>query len=228
MLKVITIPVTDFIQNSRILVDEESSEACVIDPGGEVEKIFSVIKELNLNISKLVMTHAHIDHIGGVAPLLRLFDDSGQKPVLYGHRVEKEMRQSILMQCEMFGVSGYENAPEPDVYSDDGDLVKIGRYEGKFLFTPGHAPGHLALYFEKLDWKSGNSQEVVRSPVLIAGDTIFESSIGRTDLPGGNFETLIDSIKSKILTLPDETAILPGHGPDTNVGREKNQNPFLQ
>ena len=128
----------------------------------------------------------------------------------------------------MFNMStaDYENCPEPTEYIDDGYVLKIGECEATALFTPGHAPGHLAFFFENIDWNLDGREG--SGPLLIAGDALFNGSIGRTDLPRGNHAQLIESIKTRLMTLPDETVVLCGHGPETMIGNERKTNPFLQ
>jgi glyoxylase-like metal-dependent hydrolase (beta-lactamase superfamily II) len=172
-----------------------------------------------VKIGSIILTHSHIDHAGGVEALKRELAKQGEQPVVMGHRNEELMRQSIAQQAVMFGLSpeDYENASEPTRYIDEGDTVQVGRFSAKIFFTPGHAPGHVVLFFGDLP----------QGPVLIAGDTLFAGSIGRTDFPMADHATLIRSIKTKILTLPEETVVMPGHGPDTTVGEEAQHNPFL-
>ena len=219
-MQIKTLVVTPFQQNCRILFSSTSRAAAIIDPGGEVDRIISELNALNLKPESILLTHAHIDHGAGVAALEERLHEAGFSPKLYAHPNEKDMRASIETQAQMFGLpSGeYRNVREPDVYLDDGGTFKVGEYDSRALFTPGHAPGHISLFFE-------SAGDV---PVLIAGDTLFASSIGRTDLPGGDFDTLVRSIREKLYVLPDETIVLSGHGPDTTIGQEKRHNPFVR
>lgn len=194
----------------------------MVDPGGEVEQIVDKIDFDNTEVTSVLLTHAHIDHAGGVMDMLaELEKKTGKLVPLFAHKAEAEMRKSIAMQAQMFGVPPgvYKDVREPDVYIDEGDEFSVGEHKGLVLFTPGHAPGHVSVYFE---------QGSESAPVLIAGDTLFQGSIGRTDLPGGDHQTLINSIKGKILTLPENTVVMSGHGPDTTVGAEARSNPFLK
>jgi hydroxyacylglutathione hydrolase len=220
-MQIETITVTPFEQNSRLIIDTNNSVGAVLDPGGEVSRIINCIEKRRINIKSILLTHSHLDHIGGVVDLIEYLEKKqGQKPDLYGHIIETEMRSHAPDIAKAYGLSpnDYKACPEPDVYIEDGDLVEIGSIKLNVFFTPGHSPGHVVYYSEK-----GESSE----PVLFAGDTLFAGSIGRTDLPGGDYETLRRSIYDKIFTLPDNTLVLPGHGTDTEVGREKHSNPFL-
>lgn len=211
MLKTIALTVTSFQQHARILVVDGYAGAVVVDPGGEADRIASVLEERDLALEAVWLTHSHLDHCGGVAALI------GSSPVpLYGHRVEKEFRSNLQQIAAMYGVvdEGLKDCPEPSNYLSGGERVEFAGYSFEVLFTPGHAPGHLCFYCE-------------RANLLLAGDSLFAGSIGRTDLPGGNHQQLLDSIRTQLLVLPDDTRVLPGHGPDTTVGMERLSNPFL-
>lgn len=207
-----TLTITDFLQNCRILWKEGSDEAIVIDPGGEVEKILQALKKNALTVKEIWLTHSHIDHCGGVQELK---ERSGA--ILQGHHLGVELRQNVEDICEMYNLptGTYRNSPEPDLFFDEGDTLLVGDTAFKVFFTPGHAPDHVVFYCEE-------------EKLLIAGDTIFAGSIGRTDFPGCSYELLMSSIHEKILVLPEETIVLPGHGPNTTVGKEKRENPFLK
>jgi hydroxyacylglutathione hydrolase len=211
MLQIHTEPVTPFDQNARILSCSESKEAVVIDPGGDADIIISAIKDQGLTCKAVWLTHSHLDHCGAVAPILKEF----QVP-LYGHPFEKDLRQAVLTIVGLYGLPpyGWENCPEPTTYITGGEELVLGKLKAKVLFTPGHSPGHLSFHFE--DQK-----------VVVSGDALFAGSIGRTDLPGGDHDTLIKSIEEKLLTLPDDTRVLSGHGEDTTIGAERKSNPFL-
>ncbi len=205
------IPVTDWEQNCRLVIDSETSEVVVVDPGGDAKKIAKYIQEQELKIIAIWLTHSHLDHCGGVAELKELYNVP-----LYGHRIESEFRSHVEDLLKMYGVSSntMQNCPEPEFYIEEGQTVSCGAYDFTVLFVPGHSPGHVVFY------NAANSE-------LLAGDTVFKGSIGRTDLPGGNHKLLIEGIRSKILSLPANTKILPGHGDDTTVGAESKSNPFL-
>jgi glyoxylase-like metal-dependent hydrolase (beta-lactamase superfamily II) len=225
MLKIQTATITDFQQNCRLLVDDATNKSVLVDPGGESDYLLSLVAESGTELQSLVLTHSHIDHCGGVAGFLREFD--GELPLL-GHETEADMRAGIAQQAMMFNMStaDYENCPEPTEYIDDGYVLKIGECEATALFTPGHAPGHLAFFFENIDWNLDGREG--SGPLLIAGDALFNGSIGRTDLPRGNHAQLIESIKTRLMTLPDETVVLCGHGPETMIGNERKTNPYLR
>lgn len=191
----------------------------VVDPGGGIDEILAAVGGADAEVEAVLLTHAHIDHAGGVAELLERFERAGKRPPLMAHAAEREMRATISRQAAFFGLSPdeYRDCPEPDRYLEDGDTIAFGDLTLEVLFTPGHSPGHVALHYTE------ESQSVV-----LAGDTLFNGSIGRTDLPGGDHETLIQSIESKLLVLPEDTLVLPGHGPDTTIGAEKRNNPFLR
>ncbi|RME61459.1 MAG: MBL fold metallo-hydrolase, partial [Candidatus Dadabacteria bacterium] len=200
-----TVVVTSFQQNCRVLWNEKNTAECiVIDPGGEFEKIQSFLKQISPSKIHILLTHSHIDHCGAVADL-----KDNYACTLYGHSNEKEFREKVLELAALYGLlgEGFKNCPEPDIYLKGDEELEIIGIKIKVLFTPGHSPGHLAFYLPD-------------EGALFGGDTVFKGSIGRTDLPGGNGPLLLQSISEKILTLPQETVILPGHGPDTTVKEE--------
>lgn len=211
MLRIVTVPVTLFEQNCRILIDTETGQSVVIDPGGDCEKIVSCIKEEQCSVEEIWLTHSHLDHCAAVAPL------RAQLPVpVIGSELEKEMRSSVCTIAAMYGLPAEEwpNCPEPTRYISGGDEVFVGTHCARVLATPGHSPGHVSFYFEA-------------DGVVLGGDALFSGSIGRTDLPGGNTEQLLGSIREQLFALPDETRVLSGHGPDTTIHIEKTTNPFF-
>lgn len=211
-VKIQTLEVTPFAQNCRVLWRPGSSDAVVVDPGGDVDQVTGLLARENLQCRQIWLTHSHLDHCGGVRALR-----NSTGATFFGPEGEGEMRANLLTICDMYGLprSGMDNCPEPDVPLRGGEVLEIGTHKFTVLFTPGHSPGHLCFYSDELK-------------VILAGDTLFAGSIGRTDLPGGEHETLLHSIRTQILTLPDETSVMPGHGPTTTVGRERLSNPFLQ
>jgi glyoxylase-like metal-dependent hydrolase (beta-lactamase superfamily II) len=212
--------VTPFAQNARVLIDEESREAVVIDPGGEVNRIHESILRNKASVVGIWLTHAHIDHAAGVRRMREVLENAGHSLKLLAHADEQEWRAALHIQAEMFGLdpNDYESCPEPDQYIAGGDTVEFGKYKARVLFTPGHSPGHVSFFFEDIDTR----------PILMAGDVLFAGSIGRTDLIGGSHEQLMDTLREKIMPLPDDTRVLPGHGPETTIGEEKRTNPFLR
>jgi glyoxylase-like metal-dependent hydrolase (beta-lactamase superfamily II) len=203
-----TFPVGPLACNCTILGDEEAGEAIVIDPGDEVGRIQLRLTELGLKLKQILVTHAHIDHVGGALKLKRL---TGAP--IFLNESDLPLLKMMQMQAGWLGVVTPETAP-PDENLSDGLLVGLDRYPAQVLHTPGHTQGSVCLHFAPLK-------------MLIAGDTLFAGSIGRTDLPGGNSRQIIDSIHSRLLALPDETKVLPGHGPSTTIGAERKSNPFL-
>jgi hydroxyacylglutathione hydrolase len=216
MLKIYKFEQTPFSQNVRILFDPSSGAAAVIDPGGggqEAEVIAKTLRELGTAVVEIWLTHSHLDHCGGVAALLKLVP---AKLLASNDPTEAEFRRSVPQIAMMYGlgVGQFASCPEPDQVIGEGDLLKLGAVEFKVLSTPGHSPGHLCFYAEE-------------EQLLIAGDTLFNGSIGRTDLPGSNHGAMIRSL-ARIKQLPVETKTLSGHGPDTTIGAELKSNPYLQ
>jgi hydroxyacylglutathione hydrolase len=204
-----TFPVGPLQCNCTILGDEEAGEAIVIDPGDEVSRIHKRLTELGLKLKQILVTHAHIDHIGGALKLKRLTG----APILLNEN-DLPLLKMMGMQAGWVGVETPETAP-PDANLSDGLVVGLERYPATVLYTPGHTQGSVCLHFAPLN-------------MLIAGDTLFAGSIGRTDLPGGNSRQILDSIHSRLLVLSEETKVLPGHGPATTIGEERYSNPFLR
>jgi len=231
-----TIVVTPFSQNARVLIDEKTRQALVVDPGGDLPQLEAALRFENelLEVNEIFLTHSHIDHAGGVLKLKKLLEErQTTAPLLLAHRNERQLREMLSDTAAFFGLDPreYDNVPEPERYVDEGESIRVGSDTGELFFTPGHSPGHLSLFFpggeRELEMFPGK-REQCSSPILIGGDLIFAGSIGRTDLPGGDFETLVRSVREKIFVLPDETLILSGHGPNTTVGKEKRTNPFFQ
>lgn len=212
MLKIVCLPVTELQQNCRFIIDTNTKKSILIDPGGDAKKLLNFIEKESLSLVEIWLTHSHFDHCGGVADIKAVFNVP-----LRGHKIEAEMRAQVENIAQMYGLlnSGFKNCPEPEYFLNDQDQLQLGEHIFLCFFTPGHSPGHICFY------NAENS-------VLIAGDTLFAGSIGRTDLPMGNFETLANSIRTKIYSLPDNTDVLPGHGPNTKVKTEKMTNPFVK
>ena len=204
-----TFPVGPLQCNCTILGDEATSEAIVIDPGDEVGRIHRRVTELGLKVKQILVTHAHIDHVGGALKLKRLTG----APILLNEN-DLALLDMMEEQAVWLGIETPETAP-PDENLADGLRVGLESTPAQVIHTPGHTQGSVCLHFAPMK-------------LLIAGDTLFAGSIGRTDLPGGNSEQILESIESRLLALPDETRVLPGHGPMTTIGAERRKNPFLR
>ncbi len=204
-----TFPVGPLQCNCTILGDEAAGEAIVIDPGDDITRIHKRLSELGLKLKQILITHGHIDHVGGALKLKRLTG----APILLN---ENDLPQLNLMdkQAAWLGVVTPEVAP-PDESLTDGMTVGLTSCPAQVLHTPGHTQGSVCLHFAPLN-------------MVIAGDTLFAGSIGRTDLPGGDGAQIIRSIESRLLALPDDTRVIPGHGPATTIGDERESNPFLR
>ncbi len=201
----------DFLENTYVLYDE-TGECIIIDPGcnNDVEKetLLEFIANNKLKPVRLINTHCHIDHVLGNA-----FVSSRYGLSLEAHRGEEAVLNNMASVASMYGIP-YETSPKIEIYLDEGDNFEFGQTKLDILFTPGHSPASISFFHQE-------------SRQLIAGDVLFQGSIGRTDLPGGNFDTLIASIKSKYYPLGDDVVVYPGHGPKTSIGEEKRTNPFL-
>jgi glyoxylase-like metal-dependent hydrolase (beta-lactamase superfamily II) len=195
--------------NCSIFGDEQTREAIVIDPGDEIDQIQQILDHHQLTVKAIVITHAHIDHIGGAAKLKKLTN----APV-YMNENDLGLRDQLDVQAGWLGVEAPEK-PEIDVAARDGDQLELNGQPFQILHTPGHTQGSISLFL------AGENK-------LIAGDTLFRDSIGRTDLPGGNGRQILVSIREKLLTLDDEVVVIPGHGPETTIGREREYNGFLR
>ncbi len=204
-----TFPVGPLQCNCTLLGDEATGEAIVIDPGDEISRIHQRINDLGLKVKQILVTHAHIDHVGGALRLKRLTGG----PILLNEN-DLPLLQMMAQQAAWLGIAPPETTP-PDESLTDGMRVGLSAYPAQVLHTPGHTQGSVCLHFVPLK-------------MVIAGDTLFARSIGRTDLPGGDYGQIIDSIHTRLLTLPDETRVIPGHGPATTIGEERHANPFLR
>jgi hydroxyacylglutathione hydrolase len=217
------IPVGLLQCNCSILGDRESGEAIVIDPGDEVDRILEVLRRHKLKVRAIVSTHTHIDHVGGLAALHR----ATGAPVLI-HEADLGLYKSLDMQAEWLGI------PTPEImaikdFVKEGDTLRWGGYQAGVLHTPGHTPGSISLVVGAgtQEWHAPDAAAPAAAR-LIAGDTLFQGSIGRTDLPGGSYPQIIASIRDKLLALPDELVVIPGHGGATTIGEEREFNPFLR
>ncbi|MBA3679876.1 MAG: MBL fold metallo-hydrolase [Bacteroidetes bacterium] len=200
-----------FQQNTYLLYDDKGA-AFIVDPGNssssENTTLKNFIEEKKLNLTRLLLTHAHIDHILGNK---FIFDTYGLLPE--SHKEEVFFIERLPQTANMYGVP-FEESPFPEKYIEPGDKIVLGQYEFETLFTPGHSPGSISFYNKE-------------NKLLISGDVLFQRSIGRTDLPKGNHETLLRSIREKLFVLPDDVKVYSGHGPATTIGYEKLNNPFL-
>lgn len=211
MLQVKSFTFNPFQENTYILYDD-TLEAVIIDPGcydrNEQEALSSFIETKGLKPAKLLNTHCHIDHVLGNAFVKRTYGIP-----LEHHQDEDPVLRAVSSYASNYGFPAYEPC-EVDHFISEGDVVKFGRTAIQVLWVPGHAPGHVIFYDQE-------------SKTCIGGDTLFQGSIGRTDLPGGDHHTLLQAIKTKMFSLPDEVKVYPGHGPSTTIGEEKKHNPFV-
>jgi hydroxyacylglutathione hydrolase len=198
-----------FQENCYIIGDEDSGVGAVVDPGDEAARIALAVEQTNLEVGSIIVTHAHIDHVGAVAALV----DEYTCPVLM-HAESEPMLKQLPTQAIMMGLK-FGKVPAVDRHIGDGDVLEVGELRLRSLYTPGHAPGHLAFYVED-------------QGLVLSGDALFAGSVGRVDLPGGSMEVLMRSIEERLMTLPDETTVYPGHGPQTEIGNERTSNQFLQ
>jgi hydroxyacylglutathione hydrolase len=204
-----TFPVGPLRCNCTILGDELTHEAIVVDPGDNLPEILSRLQKHGLTLRQIVVTHAHIDHVGGAALLKKVTG----APVFL-NKQDLDLLSAMEMQAGWLGVPTPEVAP-PDASADDGTEVGLAALPAEVIHTPGHTPGSICLLFPEQN-------------LLLAGDTLFAGSIGRTDLPGGDGRQILRSLRERLLVLPDTTRVLPGHGPETTIGDERQSNPFLQ
>lgn len=210
MLRYQTVPVTAFSQNCSLVWCDETTEAAVIDPGGDLERLLAEVERLGLNLKAIWQTHAHIDHAGGTAELARRLS----LPIIGPHPGDQFWISGLPQQGAMFGFPPAE-VFTPTRWLDDGDTVQIGRCTLNVRHCPGHTPGHVVFH----------SPEAKRAFV---GDVLFADSIGRTDFPQGNHQQLIDSITGRLWPMGDDTVFIPGHGPESTFGRERQSNPYVR
>lgn len=202
------IPVTPFAQNCSVVWCTESNLAAVIDPGGEIDKIKSFIQSQNLELDKILITHAHLDHAGGTAELAR----SAGVPIIGPQKADQFWIDLLPAQCQQFGFEGEIFAP--DLWLNHGDKIELGNLNFDVVHCPGHTPGHV-VFVE-------NDQQFAA-----VGDVLFQGSIGRSDFPQGNQEDLVNSIRERLFPLGDNIKFIPGHGPMSTFGHERKNNPFV-
>jgi hydroxyacylglutathione hydrolase len=209
MLRYHTVPVTPFQQNCSIVWCDRTMEGAVIDPGGDLPRLKAVVQRLGVKLTQILLTHAHIDHAGGTGALARELG----LPVVGPHPADQFWIDGLAQQAQMFGFPPAEPFT-PTRWLADGDTVTIGQSTLGVRHCPGHTPGHVVFH----------NAEAGRAFV---GDVLFAGSIGRTDLPGGDYDTLIASITQRLWPLGDDTVFIPGHGPESSFGRERRSNPYV-
>ena len=208
MLKIILMPLGPLQTNCYLAGCTETMEAAIVDPAWDGKGIAAAIAEEGWQVSHILLTHAHFDHVGGLAEL----KEETEAPIFI-HRDAEEMLNHAALAASQWGLQ-VPTPPAPDHYLKEGEQLQIGRLRADVLYTPGHAPGHVSFHFPT-------------EQALFDGDVLFQRSIGRTDLPGGDYQTLLKTIREKLLVLPDETRVFSGHGQPTTIGEERQLNPFL-
>ena len=202
------VPVTAFAQNCSVVWCEQTRAGAVIDPGGDLDTILATVREEGVQLEKILLTHAHIDHAGGTAELARTL----KLPIEGPHRGDQFWIDGLPEQSRMFGLPRADTFT-PDRWLEDGDRVRVGQIEFEVRHCPGHTPGHV-VFFDPVD------------RIAFVGDVLFAGSIGRTDFPGGDYDTLISAIRDRLFPLGDDVRFVPGHGPMSTFGEERRSNPF--
>ena len=208
-MQAVIIPVTPFAQNCSLIWCSRTLEAAVIDPGGDLDKVLGEVRKRGVKLMKILLTHAHIDHADATAELAR----RESLPIVGPHKGDKFWIDGLPEQGRMFGFGPCETF-EPDQWLDEGDRVSVGEVEFGVHHCPGHTPGHVVFHSAP-------------DKLAFVGDVLFQGSIGRTDFPGGAYETLISAIRDKLFPLGDDVRFVPGHGPMSTFGQERRTNPFV-
>ncbi len=203
------IPVTAYQQNCSLIWCNTTKKAALIDPGGDVDILLAAVEKQGLQLEKLLLTHGHLDHVGGAEKIAKKLN----LPIIGPHQADLFWLENLPRQCEMFNFPKTESF-EPDQWLEEGDQIKVGELLLEVLHCPGHTPGHVVFYN-------------ATATLAFVGDVLFSGSVGRSDFPQGDHATLIRSIKNKLLPLGDEVEFVPGHGPNSTFGRERLNNPFL-
>jgi hydroxyacylglutathione hydrolase len=206
-VKVVQIPNGAFAENSYLVIDDQSGQCIIVDPGQEAGLILHKVEQAGAQAVAIWLTHAHVDHVLGVAEVAR---KTGA--IVWLHPADRQLYDAVPEQAAWFGLAAPEGQPAPDRDLAPGQPLQVGGLTFEVRHAPGHSPGSVCF---------------VGHGVVFSGDVLFAGSIGRTDLPGGDFETLIASIERELLSLPDDTIVYSGHGPETTIGRERRTNPFL-
>jgi glyoxylase-like metal-dependent hydrolase (beta-lactamase superfamily II) len=209
-MKIIVIPVTPFEQNCSLVICEETNTAAIVDPGGDTTYILKNVEKQNVKVDKIILTHGHLDHVGGT----QVIAEKLGVPIIGPEKEDLFWLEQLESQSQRFGLPVTASFV-PDRWLQENDIVEVGNIKLKVLHIPGHTPGHIALYDAE-------------SKKVIVGDILFRRSIGRSDFPRGDANQLITGIKKKLLTLPEETIVYPGHGLTTTIGQEKAANPYLR
>ena len=209
-LKVLIIPVTPFQQNCSLVFNEENKRGAIVDPGGDVPTILKAIEQTNVKVEKILLTHGHIDHAGGAAELRDALGVKIQGP----HKDDLFLLKDLPASGAKFGMADSRSVV-PDLWLNDGDEVEVAGLKFSILHAPGHSPGSVVFFNDE-------------NRFALMGDVLFQGSVGRTDFPYGSHDTLMNSIKEKVLPLGDEVAFLPGHGRTSQIGVERKTNPFIQ
>jgi hydroxyacylglutathione hydrolase len=204
------IPVTPYEQNCTLLVCEQTRRAALVDPGGDLDILLETVKQQGVTLESILVTHGHLDHVGGVAALSKQLS----LPIFGPHIEDEFWIQALPEQCRMFGFPKSDSFV-PNRWLKDGDSVEVGNEKLQVIHCPGHTPGHVVFYSASAN-------------LAIVGDVLFKGSIGRTDFPKGDYQTLINSIQLKLWPLGKDVAFIPGHGPMSTFGEEMRSNPFVK